>query len=66
MDSKRSNRRGFLKQETVLAGLAAVGVISAAHGETTSEPQALPDPWTGKTAARPARQPFVDWTGTPE
>jgi sulfane dehydrogenase subunit SoxC len=66
MDSRRSTRRWFLKQSTVLAGLAAVGAVQPASGQTGSDARALLDPWTGKPLRDQQGNLLVDWSGTTE
>jgi sulfane dehydrogenase subunit SoxC len=88
MDSKQketkqkpSSRRRFLKQGATLAGLAAVGSISARGqmgiGDGVKRPGFVPDDQVPKEAilkdfrtGEPVRDPegnlVVDWTGTPQ
>jgi len=79
---RKSSRRRFLQQGAAVAGLAAVGGIRPAGGQSVmpglggapgyvpeeSVPQTavLRDPWTGAPLRDPEGNLVVDWTGTPQ
>ncbi len=51
MNSKQSSRRQFLKQGSVFAGLAAVGAMQPARGQSSS-------PSDAQSSRRGSRQPL--------